>query len=59
MRGVLAHPRSDGDEMVAYTDDGVAVEWHSSSIPPEQLDAAIRRDRNLIIRYGEQLLATR
>ncbi|MGO9516919.1 MAG: hypothetical protein ACLPND_07745 [Candidatus Korobacteraceae bacterium] len=45
--------------MVAYTDDGVAVEWHSSSIPPEQLDAAIRRDRNLIIRYGEQLLATR
>jgi hypothetical protein len=43
--------------MVALTDDGGEVEWTSSSVPVEQLDAVLRRDRNLTFRYGEQLLA--
>jgi hypothetical protein len=43
--------------MIAYTDDGIAVEWHSSSVPVEQLDAALSRDRNLTLRFGERLLA--
>jgi hypothetical protein len=32
---------------IARTEDGVEVEWTSSSVPVEQLDAAIARDRNL------------
>jgi hypothetical protein len=43
--------------MIAYTDDGVLVCGVTSSIPPEQLDAAISRDRNLTLRYAERLLA--
>jgi hypothetical protein len=43
--------------MIAYTDDGIAVEWHSSSVPVEELDTALRRDHNLTLRFGERLLA--
>lgn len=39
------------------TDDGMEVTGTTSSIPVEQLDAAIRRDRNLTLRFGEMLLA--
>lgn len=41
----------------ARTDDGVEVKWTSSSVPVEQLDAALRRDRKLTLRYAEGLLA--
>jgi hypothetical protein len=33
------------------------VEWHSSSVPVEQLDAALSADRNLTLRWAERLLA--
>ncbi len=42
---------------LARTDDGIEVQWTSSSAPVEQLDAALNRDRNLTIRYSERLLA--
>lgn len=42
---------------IARTDNGMEVEWISSSVPVEQLDAALRRDRNLTLRFGERLLA--
>ena len=42
---------------VFRTDDGMEVAGTTSSVPVEQLDAALRRDRNLTIRYGEMLLA--
>jgi hypothetical protein len=38
------------------TDDGIEVAWWSSSVPVEQLDAALSRDYNLILRYAESLL---
>ena len=41
----------------ARTEDGMEVEWTSSSVPVEQLDAALRRDYNLTLRFGERLLA--
>jgi len=41
----------------ARTEDGIEVQWTSSSVPVEQLDAALSRDRNLILRYAERLLA--
>ena len=42
---------------ISRTDDGMEVEWTSSSVPVEQLDAALRRDYNLTLRYAERLLA--
>lgn len=39
------------------TNDGMEVEWTSSSVPVEQLDAVLHRDRNLTLRYAERLLA--
>ena len=41
----------------ARTEEGVEVEWTSSSVPVEQLDAALSRDRNLTLRWAERLLA--
>ena len=43
---------------IARTEEEVAteVEWHSSSVPVEELDRAISRDRNLTLRWAEQLL---
>jgi hypothetical protein len=43
--------------MIAYTDDGIAVEWHSSCVVVEQLDAALSRDYNFTTRYAERLLS--
>ena len=42
---------------IARTEDGIEVQWTSSSLPVEQLDAELRRDRNLTLRFGERLLA--
>lgn len=42
---------------ISRTDDGMEVEWTSSSVPVEQLDAALSRDRKLTLRYAERLLA--
>ncbi len=41
----------------ARTEDGMEVEWTSSSVPVEQLDAALSRDHNLTLRWAERLLA--
>jgi len=37
--------------------DGGQVEWHSTALGTEALDAALSRDRNLTLRFGERLLA--
>jgi len=41
---------------ISRTDDGMEVEWTSSSVPVERLDATLRRDGNLTLRYAESLL---
>jgi hypothetical protein len=38
---------------IARTEDGMEVEWTSSSVPVEQLDAALSRDLNLTVRWAE------
>jgi hypothetical protein len=43
--------------IIAQTDDGLGVIGTTSSVPVEQLDAALSRDRNLTLRWAENLLA--
>jgi hypothetical protein len=50
-------PRNCSTAEAGNRKNGVEVEWTSSSVPVEQLDAALRRDRNLTLRFGERLLA--
>lgn len=37
----------------AYTDDGGLVEWTAFSVPVEEIDRALSRDRNLTLRWAD------